>query len=211
MSTSPYAGRIAFDDSLFGEDYPHAAHTARAYIAENLEHLADEAGQVRVAWRSPAPTTAFLTHETITRIDTPYLIWESDPFPVTLDEDGVPYPLRIDAAGFASQANAVTFRVVAAPAGRSLTYARSPTFPQVVDCTTSSTTDGWLTHADNLVQMSSSDAVEGLEEIPTIDAIGGDPVTVAATLATISVWALTSNLSTALRLTGVYAAEYVGT
>lgn len=210
MGASPHEGRIAFAAAQFGADFPHSTHLAKSLVAENLEHIADEIGHACVGWRSPNPTTQYRTHRAHTSTAQPLLIWESDPFHVTLDADGTPYPVRIDAAGHATQAQPVTFRVVIAPPGRSIRYAHSPTADQIIDCTTSSTTDGWLTHTDTLVQLSAEDVAVGLHRFGTIDAVGGDPITVDTVRATISVWALTSNLSAALRLTGVYAQEYVG-
>jgi hypothetical protein len=210
MGSSPHGGRIAFEAASFGQHNPHSTHLAKSLFAENLEHLADEISRVHVAWRSPTPASQFLTHRTHTTTDQPLLIWESDPFHVTMDADGLPYPVRIDAAGSATQANPVTFRVVIAPPGRAIHYAYTPTSEQVADCTTSVTTDGWLTHSDTIVQLSAEDALAGLTRLATLDAFGGDSTGVDLVRATISVWALTSNISTALRLTGVYAAEYVG-
>lgn len=220
MSTSAFQGRIQFDEADHSDDSPLSDDVGRV-LANNLLHFADGAGQVRAAWAAPTPSLApsgvvdYLTVKTLGDTDdqgVPWVIWVGGVFVPVCHNDGRPYPMRVGLSGYSPSGASVTFSLVYAAAVPSVHAALAGQTDALVSLyTTTSTTDGVITGSKTLISPTRDDALAGVDELATVDAIGGDHEGIAVPLMMLSVWASTADYTNLPRLTGLYAAEYVGT
>lgn len=223
MANSDAEGLIYFPTADFGDDQPHDALNARCAM-NNAIHLADQAGRVLVNY-ALAENGAVLTNtsESDSR-DRWHIIARFGPFILTLDDDGVPYPIRIRVAGHSSAAATQTdMRVVVAPRGMSRDYvnatgAGADTLPNVAEVSSSSIITAWLTttiagSAGTLLTVSRTLADAAyVSALPTIDGIGGSAITIKSYDWECVVFGQNTGSSEVEPvLDSLYLAEYVGT
>lgn len=213
---SPYLGHVAIPAGSYGSKDPiDAGHAHQA--AADLQHLADSAGQVRVAWA--AVGAQYLTTATVdaSNKDLYLPIAAFGPFPLRLDSDGAAYSVRARIAGAASAANAVTFRCAIAPAVSAPRRAAEEIGRYGLGClqaSTSSTSSAWLTATGSrtLLVVDGVLADEAIRTMTSVAAAGSATRTadVQEALFVAHVWAMSTAAATQAQLTGLYLAEYVG-
>lgn len=210
MSSSIYDGLIRFDTSRFGNERPVDTRHAQNLI-NNALHLADQAGQVRVAWACRGGDYATLDVSSFSA-NVWYRIVALGPFPIMLREDGSAYPWRVRLAGYSSvNLDTSTFRaVLGAPSTLAGTARDGTVAANVLEVSTTSSTDAWLTPAtDNVITLDASGVTAATESISTVTAAGGSTaVTVQAATVHLEVWAKTSTINSEPRVTAIYGAEY---
>jgi hypothetical protein len=210
VSTSYTEGPILFDETEWPADRPLGPNIAQNIITNGLS-LADQAGQVRLWWESPAPTTDFFTPRAFADVDDFHKIVELGPFSLLIRENGAPYNVRVRIAGFVNQASSVAFRLKLAPTGTPFTELFGGPLPRpeiVFEVNTSATSHLWIPATQTLLEPEVTDATDALGMLPTISAIGGDPIGLDECLFSASIWASTSNVAAIPRLTGWYLAEF---
>lgn len=210
MATSEYAAFIRHSTTHLGDGYPLDAALYKDVVRNNLNHVADELGQQLVNF--VCRSSSELTTGTPAAINTWYPIVTCGPFMLTCRSNGVPYPIVVRLAGFASTANNITLRVVVAPRGQSAAQVQAAVAPSnIIEATTSSTSAAWLSPSPYIATVSAELANEMVESIAVCDAVSGaSPRHRTAVRAEISVWGSTANVSAVPTLSGLSAREYIG-
>lgn len=218
MPTSVHSGLLL---SGYGLDATKAvgASIARDYAVNNLLHLADEYAQVRVAWIAPTEGEGYVTGRTASiTADRWYPIASFGAFPIALRQDGSSYRLRVRLGGSSSGGHAVKFRLVFAPQRDALDLVNTTAGDFIFEtATTTSGTGAWLTGTSQgveawttQVQIPPEYAATWMRETSTLSDIGGSAVGVQQCLVACSIFGSTANAASVPRLSGVYAAEFVG-
>jgi hypothetical protein len=216
MPTSLHSGFLRNGLTLEQSMPPLGASFARDYLLNNLLHLADEYGQVRMAFSTsdyfePAKTVAGNTY---------YLAATSGPFGIPLRQDGSAYRMRVRVGGASSNvAGTATFRVIVCPPliANTIATTSNPGVDYVFQASTTSTSAAWLTGttlgplADaTLITIDAETARSWLTTSNTLSDIGGDPATVDQCVVAVHIFAKISSNAYSPRLYAGYAAEYVG-
>lgn len=222
MGNSAQGGIIYFASSEYGTDFPHDAFHARTCM-NNAIHLADQCGQVRVNFTSAENIGGITNTSESTATTLWHIIARFGPFRITVDTDGVPYPLRIRVGGYSSSAaTQVKMRVVVAPRGMAREYvnatgAGAATLSNVAQVSTTSATPAWLTttiagSSGTLLTFSRAQADAAfVPSRPTVDAIGGNAIQVKDYEWEATVFGQnTGGSEVEPILSALYLAEYVG-
>ena len=205
MSTSIWRQHVAFAPASIAAEEPFDTLLALT-LANNALHLADSAGQVRVAYHGR--TGEALTGATPTSTTLFEHVARFGPLPLMLRSDGMPYPMRVILAGRSGQAGATsTFRAVLS-AAHAVRAELSAVGANVGVFTTTSVTTAWLTPA--LLTLTVEQTSDAQQVLLARDAVGGVQTTVSAIMCVLDVWVRTSTTASTPSLTGVYAAEYIG-
>lgn len=230
MATSAYQGRIR-TARAFDEDAALDAGFVRDFVQNNLNHLADESAQVRVAYsstRSAFADTAtgivgFGAPEDLDIGDLWYRLASFGPFPIRIRKDGTPYRMRIRVnANNVYSSSTTRLRVVLCPKGTDswLVRANEDFVWESQDFT--STSSGWRTGASlgtngwaTQVALRNSDITPWIGTVSSLNAVGGSTtVSCDQVLVSLNVWYSTENSINQERVSPVlracYAAEYVG-
>jgi len=231
MSTSIHSGLVDFGATLYGAaNDPIDTVIMRDGVANGLLHAADSFAQVRVNYMAVKSTLAngqdaYETIESSPTAGTWYLCGGS-PFgswPLTLNETGTPYKLRIRVGVAASTSNAdtLTLRVVLAPdglGGRERDRSVDHVWETSWTASTTSTTPTWASGTSQgtaasatLLTVSQPQASSWRRNVSAFDAVSSaSPMSVDQCLVAAYVYAKTTG--TALpRLHALHIAEYVGT
>lgn len=223
--TSEFGAFIRHDPANFDAESAVDCVSYKDVVANNLNHLADQRGQVLVNAHLISGNE-LTTEDPAVSGNTNYWFPMTifGPFFLTCRGDGTPYPLVVRIAGFAGAANEVRFRVIVSAPGdaTSFFYDASSSwdddFQNTLTAATSSTSTGWLTttgvggSSTNLIELSQSMAsVEMTRLISTPDATsGGKFAQRPAVMAAITVVAGTTNTAARPYLTALEVREYVG-
>ncbi len=221
MGTSEHSGRL-LTGLTFPAGDPVDASFARDYMVNNANHLADEHGQVRVAWVSSAtaysggqgyiqPTTLAITNSYRSYVKT-------NAWPIPIRQDDSSYRMRIRLAFAASAvAGTVTFRVVLAPLGASEGFLLTAPDEFSYEASATTTAVAWRTGVSKgplanatQIYLTAARAAGFSTLTSTIADVGGAPTVAAQTLVALHIFAKTTHLSSQPRLYGVYAAEWIG-
>lgn len=196
-------------------DGPIEAHTARDCTFNNLNHLADEAGQVYVDWAGTVGgTLAYMTTADAIVADEwqEIVTYERLVIPVRADT-GQPYAMRVRIGGHASAAFDVDFRLAISPGTPSADTADDSAY---LTGATASTTAAWLSGTSqgaeawtNLVRLSASQ-MGAPQPYLTLTGIGGSVITGEQYRVGLTVWGRTVNVSATPRLSGLYVAAFIG-
>ncbi len=221
MATSEYGYRVLIDTAAVGgQTQALDARTSRI-VMSNLNHMADEFAQVRVALSSTKISSfyaePYLTSRQPQTPGVPYLITSAS-FPMNVRVQGQAYKLRVRIGGATANAAATaTFYAVLGQGHRASADVSLASDAVYVTAGTASTSAAWLTGASQgaqayttMVEMDAAATALCLAQFPTAEQLGGDPVSVPLTWATLSIFASTTNLSYVPRLYSVYAAEVIG-
>jgi len=210
MSTSEFGFLIATDPLVYCAENKPLGPVVTRTVLNNLNHLSDEAAQVRVndgTARQPTTVTA----------NFPWLII-SYMVPVTQRQSGDSYKMRIRIAGAAETAGTnVYFTAVLGTPTASGARGSWGGFgdQEFVTSTTSSDTPAWLTGTSQgpaasgtLVYLPS--ALVTTQAFDTLDTVGGSRKTVNVPMTQLSIYGTTANATVKPVLYHVYLAEYVG-
>lgn len=206
MSTSPWGGRIVMPALGIGSGSSNEAPADTAFhlaMMNNAMHWADESGSVLVC---DSGFDVSLGSDANTKFN--HLItW--GPFNLRVGVDGIAFPIRTRLAGYRSVSDTTTFRLVVSTM-RLLEAEMLANGTNVQAATTNSATDAWL--GEDLLTFDESKTIDMLRSsVSTLTAVGGTPLGVEVYQGWVSVWAQSGASSSGAHLTGVYAAEYVGT
>lgn len=229
MATSVYEGRIQTARS-FDADAALDAGFVRDFVQNNLNHLADESAQVRVAYAATLngldDTTSGIGGYNAPGDFTLGAVWYElasfGPFPIRIRKDGTPYRMRVRVNAKAAVAtNDVKIRLVLCPRSRAAGYVASSLDLVWESATFSSTTAAWLTGASQgsnawttQVSVLNSEAVSWITETGTPSIIGGSSVATEQVLVSLNAFYSIEESVAQDRLSPVmlalYGAEYVG-
>jgi hypothetical protein len=222
MSTAEYAYRVLVDANFVAYDnQPLDAFTTRLVLS-NLNHLSDMNAQVCATLSTSVAGLSgklgYLTPGTPAAVDTPYAI-VSATFPICIRERGQSYRMRIRIGGATANATATaTFRAVLSSASTAPAAVSDASDAVFLTAGTTSTTAAWLTGASQgsgayttMIEMNPTQVAGAIVSRPTTDLLAGVPTSVDIALVTLSVFGLTTNVTHSPRLSGLYAAEVIGT
>jgi hypothetical protein len=229
MATSVYEGRIRTARS-FDADAALDAGFVRDFVQNNLNHLADESAQVRVAY---AATLNGLddTQPGVAGYNSPgnfalgdqwYPLTSFGPFPIRIRKNGTPYRMRVRVNAAATVAtNDVKIRLVLCPFSLSNSFSDA-SFDFVWESSTfSSTSATWLTGSSQgpnawatQLSVTGADASSWIAETSSPSAISGSAVAIEQVLVSLNVFYSIEESTAQDRLSpglfALYAAEYVG-
>lgn len=207
MATSIHSQYVAFSAAEFDADEPVDTAMARSLVNNSL-HIADSCGQVLVAY---AATGSNSLVPTVVDADEFYHVQTWGPFSLKTRSDGTAYPIRVRVAGYNSQSGGTTtIRVAVCPWGdRRVQIARNG--DNVLEATSSSTTSAWLAPGTTLLSIDAALVGSADATFSTLDGVGGSRVGVHFTEMCVTVWAATDTVGKDPALSGLYAAEYIGT
>lgn len=212
MATSELGYYARFSESLIdAEDFVDTGMARRAL--NNLDHLADQRGQVLVNW-CPTGTAAgdYLTvYESSPAAETYYEIWRSSSFDLSVKPDGSSYSVRLRSY-FTSNSGTygvtLKYALVAADLDADRAAAeRERGDANVGSNSRTSATYAWATPS-SLLYMDADRVARARGTVSTINAVGGPAFPATVVRARIVVWANAASGATA-RLAGFYAAEYL--
>lgn len=218
MATSTQKCFVRYESGGWGVgNDPASSSLVRDGYVENACHLADSAGQVRVAWSSKG--TALTAGDSV---DKPAKIVSFGPFPLTLREDGSSFRMRVRlhatcstvadqlvhlVLGDGSRAEAETYIAYSA------TSSANPN--HLVYRMTSATTPGWVdVYSPSLIDyayLRADQTAPLLQSVSSPGAVSGASMRATSVyMAHLSVYAYQTSAN-AISINAVYAAEYVGT
>jgi len=220
--TSIHEKIVYFAKAHYGDaDDPMDAVMMRDGVLNNALVLADEYAQVRCNWMSIVGGSGqgYVGLPSSFAADTWYRIGEFARFPIQLRHTGRPYRLRIRIAGATTNAGgAARFAAVLSPPG----YLTPPFLDDADDSIyitseTTSTSHAWLGGVSQgsaarvtMLELSSELAARWATPASTLDDLGGNPATMSQVIVALTVFAKNASASYDSRLSGVYAAEYIG-
>lgn len=210
LGTSLLHAYIRHATGDFGDGDPCDAALARDVLFNNPMHIADECGQVRIAWTA-GTSTSYLEAGTPPSTSAWNKVTGFGPFPLTISADGESYALRVRMSGYNSKASTtIEWRAVLCTPTQSRRDLEL-NGDNVANFTTTTTTDGAVDAAtDNVILMSRAQVTEAIASFDTLAALGGGPATIDWCWVMLDIYAKTNDVTSLPRLTGVYAAEYVG-
>lgn len=217
MATSLYKAFIRTDAAtLSAAQHGAAADIARDLHVSNALHLADEMGQVRVAYKMIGSSDYLTPVTPIAATATFYRIVQFPAWPALLVSSARAYRLRVRLAGYRSAANGtgITFRaVLSAPDRIEVNRVMREAGAGTLDFTTTATADADIdgTGGNLVAALDETGLAVALRERSVLLALAGSRGTVGVCMLSLTIFASTTNTSDVPRLTGVYAAEYVGT
>lgn len=212
-SSSERGAYVRFSQARFNGDEPLSSYSRD--IVGNVNHIADQFSQVRVAWVARNASHYFEPEVGGTPlVNTLYRLWQSLPFDLHVRETGESYGLRCRVRGARSAGSGtVSFRIVIASESHGAAYVNNADLlnPNVVQgASTSSATHAWLSLVPPLANLN-ADQVQQATRVPsTVDEIGGSVVAGSWLRCTAEVWAKTTDAASVPRLSGVQIAEYYG-
>lgn len=195
---------------------PASAALVRDSYAENVCHLADSAGQVRVAWSSKG--TALGAGDTV---DQPGKVLSFGPFPLSIREDGSSFRVRVRVHATCSTVADQLIHVVLGDGSRAeaetyIAYSSSSSSNpnHLVYRLTSATSPGWIdVYSPSLTDYAYLRADQTPALVGNVESPG--EVSGASMRATSIYWAHLSvyvyqTSANAVSINAVYAAEYIG-
>lgn len=227
MSTSIHGELVSFGTALYGAaDDPIDVTIMRDGIANGLLHAADMVAQVRCSTVYPNASvySGGQTHSDTggTPVAEQWYLMEGGiigPFPLTMQDDGTPYPVRVRLRGATSNAaGTVAFRIVLCPFGRWRQYHDDPQdyVWQVTGIT--STSYAWLsgtsrlTLYDNLVAATAEQAAGWVQSVSVPNATSGGTILARRScMVAVHLIGKTSNATGHPRVRGFHVAETIGT
>lgn len=209
MSTSEFGYYVQMDTAkqiaTSGETLDVvSSHT----LINNINHLSDEAAQVRVTWGDTAGVSGGQGS------NNPIMTWR---FPITQRQSGDSYLFRIRIGGYATGGATVTFRAVLGPPNNVVGGLRtwSGAGDREFLTASSGSSSAWITGSSQggaawttLVQVPSAVIVDS--QTTTVATLGGSTAPLQMAMGQLTVYGSTSKTSDPPILTGVYLAEYVG-
>lgn len=226
MSTSVSEKIELISSTLYGtDDDPVDSVLMRRGVANNLMHMCDSMGQVRVNFW-PVLSSYANSLDSYLAIEGPdnttgwYLFggMPMGPWPLTLRADGTPYRLIVHMAGFMSSGLGTgTFRLVFAP---DFATAREELFEdtdRAWEGSTTATSTSTITGASqgsgayaDYVDIDRDRAAAWIRDVTVYDAVSGaEPKSAQQCLTSAWVFARTTHTGAAPRLSGLRVAEYI--
>lgn len=208
MASSVNKAFIRITAAQAAENDPCDAVIARDCIVNNAAHIADEAGQVRVAWIArDGEYISTGTHDVA--YDFTHVV-SYGPFPLSIRSDRTSYRMRIRLRGHYSGSSGDAYLVLSGDSD--VTQAIQNVTGNAASFSVVSTTDGWVTPdgGSNTIYMSEAQVSAATGVISTLDAVGGSPYQAAICTAYVHVYASTGVATDQIRITGVEAAEFIG-
>lgn len=207
MANSPLERWVRYDDTdVLLTQKPVDAIIVRDSIVGNSSHLVDESTQVRVNFA--AKDGSYLGTQSETgRV----LLCTYGPFPIRCMPDGNSCQMRVRLhAALASASAAEDVYFILGAMSDSATGTSSGV--NVASFEVGSTTPAWIdAHTDNLIYIPRDKMPSLLTTLQTPNAVSGaDPLAVNVYLAYLHVVAADQGSSNLIRVSGVYAAEYIG-
>jgi hypothetical protein len=209
MATSEWFRFVDFSDTQLDSLDPCDTGLLRQVIG-NLDHLADQYAQVRVAWELPTDApVAFDTSDTESVEEAvPYRLWTSCPFDLHVLPDGTTYPCRVSLKiTSGSDSDAATFRAVMTRvgAGDGEHFEDGPNATEIAI-----THDEITWHlADDLIYLDSRARSRATVRVPTINAPGGTETSALWLRVTLTVWVTVNDSTSIAALRGVELHEYI--
>lgn len=206
MATSELGHYVRFDEATVaspsGTEAPFSTGHARRAIG-NLNHLADQYAQRRIAWVGRT-----LTVDEDVIVDGVFgFLWASGSFDLHVDGTGESYALRGRLRLSSDDAVAsATFRVVIAHENASL-----PELFEAGDHTDEITVvrSGFDWDATSLLYLDAFRIAAAQREVAAIDAVGGDPLSAVWVRARMWIFAKRQSSLAEARLSGVQLDEYI--
>lgn len=192
---------------------PMSTSMCRA-VCNNINHIADQRGSVLVMHKGDGSEIGLLVGEYADSTWTPGLSF--GPFPLRLDANNVPYPIRVRVGGASVDAGRLCqLRIGCCPVGMAEYYMKATTIDTNVIETVTFTDDvpQWragLTAYYPILNMSESWVVDATDATyQALDSVTGTYVTKTEIMATIEVWGWCESIE-GVWLTSAIAAEFVG-
>lgn len=204
MATSLYEAWLDVSTTIM-EEAPIDPFLARALI-NNAQHFADQEAQVRAAWSVKKGGTAYPF--TLTTTGTKYNIFNIGPYPATVHSTGVAYPIRVRMYGHVSTGTTTVWVVYSAYNTRWAELAALGT--NYATAQTASTTVVDLSLDPVILSVTAAKTLDMYSTIATQTELSGDADTIRVPMATISLWASTSQGGSTFTIDEFYAAEYCG-
>lgn len=199
MATSTLGHYVRFGETAFnGLDPMDSGMSGRAL--GNLNHIADQYAQRRIAWVSHGST---LTFAETTDDDDWGLIWSSTPFDLHVRDDGTSYRCRLRMR--ASSDALMGFRVALSAAGEGAAEVWTAETSNVASISVNGAA-AWYA-ASGLLYLDNSRVRRATQSVNTIDSIGGSAIAVRWLRAQLTVWAKSDGSSTP-QLSGIELDEY---
>lgn len=210
--TSLHKGWIQQAGKLFDELEPYDVSSGRDYLANNVAHLADQAGQVRVNVSTDETNGAIDITNVASVGLSPYgRAAVFGPFPLSIRDDGESYRLRVRIRGSTvGGAGTAYYRIVIDQWEKSFDLANLADvtgYHNVKDLSTTSGTDGWITDADPIMWLNSKQVESCSQNMAVADGLGASLFSTKVCLVYMHIFTQASNN---WRLSGAYAAEMRG-
>jgi hypothetical protein len=206
MANSLHEIWVRYDDTaeLVTQTAVNAA-IVRDCILNNSSHLCDEATQVRVNYAAKDGTYLETVGETGRQ-----LLMTFGPFPLRMRPDGSSVKMRVRLNG--SLAAAGTEDILFILGDAESWHSGVEGDENVATFELGSTTPSWVdAHVDNIISVPAGETPSLLTNIVSYGAVSGaDPVAVPIYMAFLHVVAVNQQSANQIRVSGVYAAEYIG-
>lgn len=205
MATTTLQRYVRFGESTIDALDPMDAGLCGRALS-NLNHLADQYAQRRVAWVLPAGST--LSPSPTPAVDVWGLVWVSAPFDLHVRADGESYRLRARIRGDSNSGSwAATFRVVVAPYEEVVSQ-RDVAGANVGDVTFTSASTAWDAPSA-LLYLDAARVERARGAAPALDSIGGTTREAPWLRCVAAVFGRVNNAGATARLTGLLVDEYM--
>ena len=206
MASSELGHYVRFNEALLGEDDFADAGMCRRAVG-NLDHLADQLSQVRVAALFPSGDYA-APYEASPVIATFYEVWRSNSFDLHVKGDGSSYRCRIRLRVTSAHAShAAAFRAA-------LSWEGGPHLAEVLrneenveSVAVTSASVSWQ-EPTSLVYLDPERVRQAREDLASIDSVGGEERTGTRLRACLVVFGSVANVAAQARLHGATVAEF---
>ena len=206
MASSELGHYVRFGESLIGEDDFADAGMCRRALG-NLDHLADQFAQVRVASLFPSGDYAS-PYEASPSTGTFYEVWRSNSFDLHVKADGSSYPCRVRLRVTSNHASyAATFRAVLSWEGANHRAEALRNDDNVESVSTTSATVSWKQPA-GLIYLDDDRVERAREDIAAIESVGGEERTGTRLRACLVVFGSIANAAAQARLHGALVHEF---
>lgn len=206
MATSVLGHYVRFGESAIDEIDPVDSGMAGRALG-NLNHIADQYAQRRIAWVSVDGDTLDTDPNDIVA-DTPWRLYTSGEFDVHVHQTGESYRFRLRLRVQSGDASdEATFSAVLAPVGESLVELHRAG-PNVADIAVIGASFTWE-DAAALLYLDAERVTAASRSVATINEAGGDPVAGQWLRVQLTVWVSVEDTTSVASLGGVQLDEYV--
>jgi hypothetical protein len=223
VASSELGHYVRFDEALVegasSANDPLDTAIARA-VTNNLDHLADQYGQVLINWVSPSSGDYFGIDEDTIEDERYYQLWRSAPFDMAVatflstatgELELQSYRCRCRMRLTSNHGSvSASFRAVLAPEGTLTGEAalQTDTIPNATAAVAITSASAAWHNASSLIYLDAEGVRLATKRVTTVDSIGGTDVEPKWLRAQLTVYAKRTSSSAAPRLSGVHLSQY---
>lgn len=212
MATSRLGHYVRFGESTIDALDPFDSETS-GDILGNLNHLADQYAQVRIAWALPTGGTSYAVAAGVAEVDGYQRLWTSTPFDMHVRASGESYKCRLRvrvAANITGVGSApASFRFALSAPGEADDELNSAGNNRAVESVSTAGVAEWRTHSA-LIWLDAPRVVRATQAVAAIDAVSGETRSARWLRVTLTAWAHVDSIADdTAQLTGLELAEYL--